>query len=72
MAEIWMSLQARQGVDHDGEKYRGNYGQQQHCEATDTAAERSYLHIAPNSHCIAASTGERIVDVEIVVPELVP
>jgi hypothetical protein len=48
-------LQAGQDVDHDGEKYRGDEREQNHCEAADPATERSYFHIAPYSHCRRAS-----------------
>src|SRR5215204_6786860 len=50
--QFWRALQARQNVEHDGEEHRGNNREQNHREATDAAAERSYLHIAPNSHCL--------------------
>ena len=51
IAQRCRALQAHQHVDQDGEKYRGNDREQNHCETTSAAAEWSHLHVSPTPHC---------------------
>ena len=51
IAQRCRALQAHQHVDQDGEKYRGNDREQNHCETTSTAAEWLHLHVSPTLHC---------------------